>query len=159
MTSAHTNRPIYLDHHASTPTDPRVLEAMLPYFSEHYGNPHSIQHVIGRKAAEAVERAREQVAALIGADVREVVFTSGATESNNIAIKGAAHFAREHQGKDHIVTAVSEHKCVLESCARLEREALARVPEARIFGTGAPRIGNTTCIAIPGRPAATQVMT
>lgn len=125
MTSANSNRPnrpIYLDHHASTPTDPRVLAAMLPYFSEHFGNPHSIQHVVGRTAAAAVERAREQVAALIGADVREVVFTSGATESNNVAIKGAAHFAREHHGKDHIVTAVSEHKCVLESCARLERE-------------------------------------
>jgi len=119
---AATNRPIYLDHHATTPTDPRALEAMLPFFSEHFGNPHSIQHVVGRRAAEAVEVAREQVATLIGADPREVVFTSGATESNNIAVKGAAWFAREHQGKDHIVTAVSEHKCVLESCARLERQ-------------------------------------
>ncbi|MDH3233306.1 MAG: aminotransferase class V-fold PLP-dependent enzyme [Alphaproteobacteria bacterium] len=119
---AATNRPIYLDHHATTPTDPRVLEVMLPYFCEHFGNPHSIQHVIGRTAAAAVEAAREQVAALIGADPREIVFTSGATESNNVAIKGAAWFAREHQGKDHIVTAVSEHKCVLESCRRLERQ-------------------------------------
>jgi cysteine desulfurase len=117
-----TNRPIYLDHHATTPVDPRVLEAMLPYFSEKFGNPHSIQHVVGRTAAAAAERARSQVAALIGADPREVVFTSGATESNNLAIKGAARFAREHHGKDHIVTAASEHKCVLESCARLERE-------------------------------------
>jgi len=120
--TAATNRPIYLDHHATTPTDPRVLKAMLPFFSEQFGNPHSIQHVIGRTAAEAVEAARAQVATLFGADPREIVFTSGATESNNIAIKGAAWFAREHQGKDHIVTAVSEHKCVLESCARLERQ-------------------------------------
>jgi len=117
-----TNRPIYLDHHATTPVEPSVLAAMLPYFSEEFGNPHSTQHVAGRTAAEAVERARAQAAALIGADPREVIFTSGATESNNIAIKGAAAFAREHRGKDHIVTAVSEHKCVLESCARLERQ-------------------------------------
>jgi cysteine desulfurase len=122
MTKAHTNRPIYLDHHATTPVDPHVLKAMLPYFSEDFGNPHSIQHVVGRTAAAAVERAREQVAALIGADPREIIFTSGATESNNIAIKGAARFAREHHGKDHVVTAASEHKCVLESCRRLERE-------------------------------------
>jgi len=117
-----TNRPIYLDHHATTPVDPRVLEAMLPYFSEVFGNPHSIQHVVGRTAADAVERARAQVAALVGADPREIVFTSGATESNNIAIKGAARFAREHRGRDHVVTAITEHKCVLESCKRLEAE-------------------------------------
>ena len=121
-TQTSTNRPIYLDHHATTPVDPRVLDAMLPYFSEIFGNPHSIQHVIGSTAAEAVERARAQVADLIGADPREIIFTSGATESNNISIKGAARFAREHRGRDHIVTAVSEHKCVLESCRRLETE-------------------------------------
>ena len=118
--------PIYLDNQSSTPLDPRVLEAMLPYFTEHFGNPHSESHIYGKNAAAAVERARAEVAALVGADPREIVFTSGATESNNLAIKGAAHFAREHPtsapARDHIVTLASEHKCVLESGRALERE-------------------------------------
>jgi cysteine desulfurase len=118
--------PIYLDNQSTTRLDPRVLEAMLPYFTEHFGNPHSTSHIYGHIAAEAVERARGEIAALIGADPREIVFTSGATEANNLAIKGAAHFARAHaQGaapRDHIVTLTTEHKCVLESCAQLERE-------------------------------------
>ena len=122
--------PIYLDNQASTPLDPRVLEAMLPYFTEHFGNPHSTSHVYGHIAAEAVETARGHVARLIGADPREIVFTSGATEANNLAIKGAAHFAHAHPpatgtGRDRIVTLVTEHKCVLESCAALEREGFA----------------------------------
>src|ERR1700760_3911890 len=87
------NRPVYLDNQATTRCDPRVVEAMLPYFSEDYGNPHSGEHVMGRNAEAAGEEARAQVAAAIGADVREVIFTSGATEANNIAIKGAARFA------------------------------------------------------------------
>jgi cysteine desulfurase len=115
-----SQRPIYLDYQATTPTDPRVLEAMLPYFTVDFGNPHSKSHAFGREAEEAIETARRQVAGLIGAEPREVVFTSGATESNNLAIKGAARFLRRR--KDRIVTCVTEHKCVLESCRRLEAE-------------------------------------
>jgi cysteine desulfurase len=118
--------PIYLDNQSSTRLDPRVLEAMLPYFTEQFGNPHSTSHAYGRMAAEAIDQARSEVAALIHADARELVFTSGATEANNLAIKGAAHFARlyqrSEQPRDHIVTLSTEHKCVLESCAALERE-------------------------------------
>jgi cysteine desulfurase len=118
--------PIYLDNQSSTRLDPRVLEAMLPYFTEQFGNPHSTSHAYGRIAAEAIEQARHEVAALIHADPRELIFTSGATEANNLAIKGAAHFARLYphgaQPRDHIVTLRTEHKCVLESCAQLERE-------------------------------------
>jgi len=121
--------PIYLDNQSTTPVDPRVLEAMLPYFSEHYGNPHSTSHAYGRIAAEAIENARGEVAALIHADPREIVFTSGATEANNLAIKGAAHFARAHpqngQLRDHIVALQTEHKCVVESCGELEREGFS----------------------------------
>ena len=118
--------PIYLDNQSSTRLDPRVLDAMLPYFTEQFGNPHSASHPYGRIAAEAIEQARGEVAALIGADPREVIFASGATEANNLAIKGAARFTREHprggQFRDHIVTLSTEHKCVLESCRRLEQE-------------------------------------
>ncbi len=118
--------PIYLDNQSSTRLDPRVLDAMLPYFTEQFGNPHSASHAYGHVAAEAIERARGEVAALIGADPREVIFTSGATEANNLAIKGAAHFVRDHPRgalpRDHIVTLTTEHKCVLESCRRLEHE-------------------------------------
>ena len=118
--------PIYLDNQASTPVDPRVLEAMMPYFTIDYGNPSSESHVYGHRAMAAVDRARAEVASLIGADPREIVFTSGATEANNLALKGAAHFAREHPAaspvRDGIVTLKTEHKCVLESCAALERE-------------------------------------
>lgn len=113
-------RPIYLDYQATTPCDPRVVEAMLPYFTEHFGNPHSRNHAYGWEAEEAVELARERVAAIIGADAKEIVFTSGATESNNLAIKGVAHFYRDK--KDHIITVVTEHKCVLDSCRHLEQE-------------------------------------
>jgi cysteine desulfurase len=113
--------PIYLDYHATTPCDPRVLDEMLPWFTQKFGNPGSVTHAFGREAAEAVERARAQLAALIGAEPREIVFTSGATESNNLAVKGAAHFHREF-GKGHILTLATEHKCVLESCAALARE-------------------------------------
>ncbi|WP_119462346.1 IscS subfamily cysteine desulfurase [Rhodospirillaceae bacterium SYSU D60014] len=119
--------PIYLDYQATTPTDPRVVEAMLPYFTEQFGNPHSGHHAFGAAAAGAVETARAQVAALIGADPREIIFTSGATESNNLALAGVARFQRNLQGdrKTHLVTAATEHKCVLESAAQLEREGFA----------------------------------
>src|SRR5437870_13316566 len=121
--------PIYLDNQSSTKLDPRVLEAMLPFFTEQFGNPHSTTHAYGRIAAEAIEEARGEIAALIQADPRELIFTSGATEANNLAIKGTAHFARAHpqsgQPRDHIVTLETEHKCVLESCKQLEREGFA----------------------------------
>jgi cysteine desulfurase len=123
------NLPIYLDNQASTPVDPRVLEAMLPYFTIDYGNPHSESHVYGHRAMAAIETARGEVASLIYADPREITFTSGATEANNLALKGVAHFARQHPTagtpKDHIVTLTTEHKCVLESCAALTREGFS----------------------------------
>src|SRR6185437_6831974 len=111
------NRPVYLDNQATTRCDPRVVAAMLPWFTEQYGNPHSVEHVLGRTAEAAVETARGHVASLLGADPREIVFTSGATESNNIAIKGAARFAARFGTGDRrrIVTVATEHKCVLEA--------------------------------------------
>ena len=113
-------RPIYLDYHATTPVDPRVLEAMLPYFTERFGNPASRQHPYGWEAQEAVDRARAQVAGLIGASAGEIVFTSGASESNNLAIKGAACALRSKG--DHLVTVATEHKSVLDSFRCLESE-------------------------------------
>lgn len=106
--------PVYLDHQATTPTDAHVVEAMLPYFGDKFGNPHSAQHAYGWEAEEGVEAARAQIAALIGAKPQEIIFTSGATESNNIAIQGAARFHGAR--KRRIVTCTTEHKCVLESC-------------------------------------------
>ncbi len=119
LTRGNTRQPVYLDAQATTPCDPRVVEAMLPYFGDVFGNPHS-EHAFGRAAADAVASARADVAALIGAEPREIVFTSGATESNNLAVKGAVRFLRGRS--DHIVTVVTEHKCVLESVAALQRE-------------------------------------
>jgi cysteine desulfurase len=110
---------IYLDSHATTPVDPRVVEAMLPFFTEHFGNASSRNHSFGWKAGKAVEQAREQVAALIGVRFRDIVFTSGATESNNLALKGVA--ARAPAGRRHIVTIATEHRAVLDSCGTLER--------------------------------------
>jgi cysteine desulfurase len=114
--------PIYLDNHATTRVDPRVVEAMLPFFTETYGNAGSRNHVFGWKAAEAVDRAREQVAHLIGASSKEIVFTSGATESNNLALKGVAGLSR--RGGKHIVTSKIEHKAVLDPCKHLERDGI-----------------------------------
>jgi cysteine desulfurase len=113
-------RPVYLDYHATTPVDPAVLDAMLPFFTERFGNAASKQHAYGWEAHEAVDRARRQVADLIKASSNEVVFTSGASESNNLAIKGVA-CARRSRG-NHLVTIATEHKSVLDSCARLERD-------------------------------------
>jgi cysteine desulfurase len=112
--------PVYLDNHATTRTDPRVVEAMIPYFTELYGNSASVSHRFGWAAAEAVERAREQVARAIGAETREIVFTSGATESNNLAVKGAARASRRRG--NHLVTCVAEHKAILDPIKRLARE-------------------------------------
>ncbi len=122
------NRPIYLDNQATTPCDPRVVAAMLPYFSEAFGNPHSVEHALGREAAAAVARARAEVAALIGATPREIVFTSGATESNNLAIKGAARFAaRMENPRRRLITLATEHKCVLQATADLAEEGFEPV--------------------------------
>ncbi len=117
------NRLIFLDNQSTTPCDPRVVGAMLPWFSEQFGNPHSAEHQMGRDAEAAVETARAHVAALIGAEAREVVFTSGATESNNIAIKGAARHARRvGDERRRVITVATEHKCVLESVADLAED-------------------------------------
>jgi len=116
------NLPVYMDYQATTPCDPRVVQKMLPYFTEKFGNPHSRSHKYGWEAEEAVETARKQVSDLIGADERELIFTSGATESNNLALKGVAAFYRDR--KDHIITPKTEHKCVLDSCRHLEQEGI-----------------------------------
>lgn len=118
--------PVYMDHAATTPCDPRVVEAMLPYFTEHFGNPGSRNHAFGWKAEEAVDNARQQVADLLGADRKEIVFTSGATESNNIAIKGAAYMYANAPAsstkRGHIISSPIEHKAVLDPVKRLEKE-------------------------------------
>ena len=112
--------PIYMDYSATNPCDPRVVDAMVPWLREHFGNPASRSHAWGWEAEAAVEKAREQVADLIGADPREIVWTSGATESNNLALKGAAHFYKS-KGK-HLITVKTEHKAVLDTCRELERQ-------------------------------------
>ena len=122
------NRSIYLDNQATTPCDPRVLAVMLPWFTERFGNPHSAEHRMGQEAEAAVEAARGEVAALIGAEGREIVLTSGATEANNLAIKGAArHAALMGGGRRRVITVATEHKCVLESVADLAAEGFEGV--------------------------------
>jgi cysteine desulfurase len=113
-------KPVYLDYSATTPVDPRVVDAMLPFLREDFGNPASRSHAFGWKAEEAVEAARDNVAALVNADAKEIVWTSGATESINLALKGAAHFYKE-KGK-HVITVKTEHKATLDTCRELERE-------------------------------------
>ena len=131
--------PVYLDNQSTTPLDPRVLAAMLPYFTEHFGNPHSSSHAYGRIAAEAVEAARGEVATLIHADPREIVFTSGATEANNLAIKGAAHFARAHPPAAG-TPAITSSPCrpSTNACSKLRRTGarglLGHLPAGRADG-------------------------
>ncbi len=122
-------RSIYLDHHSTTPLDPRVLDAMMPYLTERFGNSASRTHAFGWEAEEGVEKARAQVASLIGANAKDIVWTSGATESDNLAIKGALQFYRD-RGR-HIVTVATEHKAVLDSCKAFARDGLADVTVLR----------------------------
>ncbi len=134
VTIAAVSRVVYLDNHATTPVDPRVLEAMLPYFSERFGNAASRSHRFGWQAEEAVETARGQIAALIGAQPRDVIFTSGATESDNLAIKGVVEFLAERG--EHVITAVTEHNAVLDPCRALERAGRARLTVLPVDRTG-----------------------
>lgn len=152
------NRPsaIYLDHHATTPTDPRVVDAMLPYFTERFGNPHSSDHAFGWEAADAVEEARAQIARLIGGKAKDLIFTSGATEANNLAIKGAARARRKSEGALRVVTAATEHACVLESARALEREGFELVI-LPVDGDGLVDL-DALAGAVDGRTAIVSVM-
>jgi len=127
-------RTVYMDNHATTPVDPRVLDAMLPYFSERFGNAASRNHSFGWTAEAAVDRAREQVAALINAKPKEIIFTSGATESDNLALKGVVEFYKEKG--NHIITVATEHKAILDTCKALERKGLVTVTYLPIDETG-----------------------
>lgn len=127
------SKPIYFDNHATTPVDPRVLEAMLPYFTENFGNAASRNHAYGWVAEDAVEKGRKQIASLIGANSKEIVFTSGATESNNLAIKGVAEMYAEKG--NHIITAATEHKAVLDTCKHLEKKG-CRITYLPLKGDG-----------------------
>ncbi|MSV32853.1 MAG: IscS subfamily cysteine desulfurase [Bryobacterales bacterium] len=127
------SKPIYFDNHATTPVDPRVLNAMIPYFTENFGNAASRNHAYGWAAEDAVEKGRKQIASLIGATSKEIVFTSGATESNNLAIKGVAEMYAEKG--NHIITAATEHKAVLDTCKHLEKKG-CRITYLPLQGDG-----------------------
>jgi cysteine desulfurase len=150
-----SRRPIYLDHHATTPVDPRVLEAMLPYYREEYGNPASVSHAYGWTAAAAVDDARERIAGLLGARTSSIVFTSGATEANNLAIQGVARARRSR--RDHLVSVATEHPAVLDVCRALADEGFdfSLVPVASDGLTEVPEIA----AALTHRTALVSVMT
>jgi cysteine desulfurase len=147
--------PVYFDYQSTTPVDERVLAEMLPWFTEKFGNPHAVTHAYGRDAALAVEGARAEVAALIGAEPREIIFTSGATEANNLAVKGAVRFHRK-QGRDHVVTLATEHKCVLESVQAVAREG-SRVSVLPVDRSGLVDLAELAA-AIDERTALVSVM-
>lgn len=146
---------IYLDHHSTTPVDPRVLEAMLPWFTEKFGNAASRTHAYGWEAEEAVEKARAEVAALVGAEAKDIVWTSGATESDNLAIKGALHFHRARG--NHVVTVATEHKAVLDSCKALVRDGLAEVTVLKPDASGLVSAADVSA-AITDRTVLVSVM-
>lgn len=162
LTDAHLmeqgTRPIYLDMQATTPTDPRVLDAMLPFLTGLYGNPHSRTHAYGWETEKATETAREHVAGLIGADAKEIVFTSGATESNNMSIKGVARFFGRQGKKKHIITTQTEHKCVLDSCRHLQDEGF-EVTYLPVQNNGLIRIEDLEAAIRPGETALVSIMT
>ena len=147
--------PIYLDHHATTPVDPRVLERMTPYFTLAFGNPSSRNHRFGWDARDAVEQARKEVAALIGATARDVIFTSGATEANNLAIKGVME-AAEAGVRDHVVTAATEHRSVLDACRALKRRGI-RVTVLPVNSDGLVSLGELAGV-VTNRTALVSVM-
>lgn len=134
--SPRRSRPHYLDYQATTPLDPRVLDAMLPFLCDRFGNPHSRTHSFGWEAEHFVEESRRKVADLIGAQAKEIVFTSGATESNNLAIKGVAAFYGQDGKKRHIITTQIEHKCVLSSCRDLQEHYGWEVTYLPVNGEG-----------------------
>jgi len=148
-------RPFFLDFQSTTPVDPRVLDSMIPFYTWKYGNPHSMSHEYGWETEEAVELARERVGRLIGADAKEIVFTSGATESNNLALKGAAHFYG--QKKRHIITTQTEHKCVLDSCRQLQQEGF-EVSYLPVQKNGIVDIGLLKDTIRPGETLLTSIM-
>ena len=157
MFSAVTARPIYMDNHSTTRCDPRVVEAMRPFFDEEYGNAASRSHAYGWRAEEAVESARDAIAKLIGArSGKEIVFTSGATESDNLAIKGVARLLRDEGKGDHVVTAKTEHKAVIDTCRRLEREGF-RVTWLEVDGDGRVSL-DALRAAIDGRTILVSLM-
>lgn len=162
LTEAHLmeqgSRPIYLDMQATTPTDPRVLDAMLPFLTGLYGNPHSRTHAYGWETEKATDTARAHVANLIGADPKEIVFTSGATESNNMSIKGVARFFGRQGKKKHIITTQTEHKCVLDSCRNLQDEGF-EVTYLPVQNSGLIRIEDLEKAIRPGETALVSIMT
>jgi cysteine desulfurase len=151
-------RPIYLDMQATTPVDPRVLDAMIPFFLEKFGNPHSRTHKYGWDAEKAVDVARGHIAKLIGADPKEIIFTSGATESNNMSLKGVARFAkRSNPKKNHVITTQTEHKCVLDSCRHLQEEGFD-VTYLPVQNSGLIRLEDLKVAIRPGETCIVSIM-
>ncbi|CAK7271651.1 cysteine desulfurase [Sporothrix epigloea] len=150
-------RPIYLDMQATTPVDPRVLDAMMPFYVGIYGNPHSRTHSYGWESEKAVDEAREHVARLVGADPKEIIFTSGATESNNMSIKGVARFFGRSGKKKHIITTQTEHKCVLDSCRHLQDEGF-EITYLPVLTSGLVDLEALEAAIRPGETALVSIM-